>query len=266
MKRVGKKYLLFFLISYIIRQMTRYFCRIEYNGAGFCGWQAQNNQRSVQGEFERTLDKLFGKKIEVTASGRTDAGVHALDQCIHFDLESVVPCDRLKIALNDMLPKDIAIKKVKIVSDKFNARYAVKKKTYLYRLQCGYEKTALDGDKITQIKPMLSLEKMNEIKDIFLGKHNFKGYANAKAQVRDFEREIFDIKITQKKNQFEFRITGNGFLYNMVRIIVGSFVDFSLDKRTKEELLLAFEKQERMFAGRTMPPQGLYLEKTYYRR
>lgn len=246
--------------------MARYFCKVEYNGANYCGWQAQNNQRSVQGEFERTLEKLFDKKIEVFASGRTDAGVHALDQAVHFDLDAVVPCDRLKIALNDMLPKDIAIKKARIVSDKFNVRYNIKKKTYLYRLQCGYEKTAIDGDKITQIKPMLSLEKMNEIKDIFLGKHNFKGYANAKAQVSDFVREIYDIKITQKKNEFDFRITGNGFLYNMVRIIVGSFVDFSLDKRTKEELLLAFEKGERMFAGRTMPPQGLYLEKTYYRR
>ena len=246
--------------------MARYFCKIEYNGANYCGWQAQNNQRSVQGEFERTLEKLFSKKIEVFASGRTDAGVHALDQAVHFDLDAIVPCDRLKIALNDMLPKDIAIKKVRKVSDKFNVRYNIKKKTYLYRLQCGYEKNAIDGEKITHIKSMLSLEKMNEIKDIFLGQHNFKGYASAKAQVSDFVREIYDIKITQKKNIFEFRITGNGFLYNMVRIIVGSIVDFALDKRTKEELLLAFEKQERMFAGRTMPPQGLYLEKTYYRK
>ncbi len=245
--------------------MKRYFLKIEYNGANYCGWQTQTNKKTVQGEFERTLEKLFDKKIEVTASGRTDSGVHALDQGVHFDLDADIPCDKLKIAINDMLPRDIAVKKVKKVKNNFNARYDIKKKTYLYRLKCGYDKTAIDGERISQIKPLLSLEKMNEIKHIFIGKHNFKGYCSAGAQVKDFEREIYDIKITQKKNEFDFRITGSGFLYNMVRIIVGSFVDFSLDKRTKEELIIALEKGERMFAGRTMPPQGLYLEKTYYK-
>ncbi len=245
--------------------MTRYFLKIEYNGANFCGWQAQRNKRSVQGEFEVALEKLFDKKISVTASGRTDAKVHALDQAIHFDLETEIPLDKLKIALNDMLPSDIAVKKVKKVKNDFNARYDILKKTYLYIIKCGYEKEALDGDKITHIKPMLSLEKMNEIRDIFIGKHNFHGYCSANAQVNDFEREIFDIKITQKKDYFYFRITGNGFLYNMVRILVGSFVDYSLGKRSKEDFIQALTTGERKFAGKTMPPQGLYLEKTYYK-
>jgi len=245
--------------------MKRYFCKIEYNGANYCGWQSQKSKNSVQGEFEKALERVFRKKISVTASGRTDAGVHALDQAIHFDLDTIIPCDKLKIALNDVLPRDIAVKKVKIVKENFNARFDIIKKTYLYKVKCGYDKNAIDGEKISQIKPMLILDKMQELIPLFLGKHNFKGYASSKAQVKDFEREIYDIKITQKKNEFYFRFTGSGFLHNMVRILVGSFVDFSLDKRTIEELKIALEKGERMFAGRTMPPQGLYLEKTYYK-
>ena len=245
--------------------MARYFLKIEYNGAGFCGWQAQKNKRSVQGAFENALEKLFGKKISVIASGRTDAKVHALDQAIHFDLDADIPLDKLKIAINDMLPSDIAVRKVKVVKPNFNARYDIVKKTYLYIIKCGYDKQAIDGDKITQIKPMLNLEKMKEIKDVFVGKHNFHGFCSAHAQVNDFEREIYDIKITQKKNYFYFRITGNGFLYNMVRILVGSFVDYSLDKRSKEDLIKALKTGERKFAGKTMSPEGLYLEKTYYK-
>jgi len=245
--------------------MARYLLKIEYNGANFCGYQAQKNKRTVQGEFESTLEKVFGKKISVVASGRTDAKVHALDQAIHFDLDANISCDKLKIALNDMLPQDIAVKKAKKVKDDFNARYDIEKKTYLYIIKCGYDKEAIDGDKITQIKPMLSLDKVNEIKDIFIGKHDFHGYCSANAQVKDFEREIYDIDIKQKKDKFYFRITGNGFLYNMIRILVGSMVDYSLGKRTKEDLLTALLTGERKFAGRTMPPEGLYLEKTYYK-
>jgi tRNA pseudouridine38-40 synthase len=244
--------------------MKRYFLKIEYNGSNFSGWQVQKNKRTVQGEFENALEKVFHEKVEVCASGRTDAKVHALDQAVHFDLNADVPLEKLVIALNDMLPEDIAVKKAKVVKSDFNSRYDIKKKTYLYMLKCGYDKSAIDGDKITHIKPMLCLEKMQEIIPLFLGKHDFSGYCSAHAQVKDFEREIYSIKISQKKDMFSFRITGNGFLYNMVRILVGSFVDYSLGKRSKEDLVKALKDGKRELSGRTMPPNGLYLEKTYY--
>lgn len=259
-----QKCLLFRENSYIMSNMKRYFLKVEYNGANFCGWQAQKNKRTVQGEFEKTLEKLFGEQITVVASGRTDAKVHALDQGVHFDLKNEVPPEKLVIALNDLLPNDIAVKKAKIVPSDFSARYDIKKKTYLYIIKCGYDKTAMDGDRVTQIKPMLSLEKMIEIKDLFVGKHDYRGFCSAGAQVKDFVREIYDIKITQKKDRFYVRLTGNGFLYNMVRIIVGSIVDYAFGKVTKSDLEKALSEGKRSFAGKTMPPQGLYLEKTFY--
>lgn len=244
--------------------MKRYFLKIEYNGKDFSGFQSQFGQRTVQGEFENALEKLFGEKIFITASGRTDAGVHALDQAIHFDLNNNIPADKLKLALNDILPEDIAVKKVKIVKDNFNARFDIKKKTYLYMLRCGNEKNAISHAEIASVKYDIDVEKLNEIKDIFIGKYNFKGFCSAKTQVKDFEREIYDIKIVKSKNVIKFYITGNGFLYNMIRILVGTMVDYAIGKLTKEKIMLALENGERKNAGKTMPPQGLYLYKTFF--
>lgn len=244
--------------------MKRYFLKIEYNGKDFSGFQSQTGQRTVQGEFENALEKLFDEKISITASGRTDAGVHALDQAIHFDLKNNIPADKLKLALNDILPDDIAVKKVKIVKDNFNARFDIKKKTYLYVLRCGNEKDAISHAEIVSVKYDIDIKKLNEIKDVFVGKHNFKGFCSAKTQVKDFEREIYDIKIVKSKNVVKFYITGNGFLYNMIRILVGTMVDYAIGKLTKEKILLALKNGERKNAGKTMPPQGLYLYKTFF--
>ena len=244
--------------------MQRYFLKVEYDGRNFCGWQKQNGKRSVQGEIEISLFKLFGESIAVFGSGRTDSGVHALDQAVHFDLKSVIPPQKLKLALNDMLPKDIAVIKAKFAKQGFNVRKDIKKKTYLYKLKCGAEKDAIDGNKITQIKFDLDFDKMLEASKIFVGKHDFRGYTSAKAQVSDFNREIYDLSITKKGQLFLFRITGNGFMYNMVRIIVGSLVEVGQGKKTREDLIKALESGERKFAGKTMPPEGLYLEKTYF--
>ena len=243
--------------------MKRYFLKVEYDGRGFCGWQKQKGKRSVQGEIESALFKLFGQNIDVFGSGRTDAGVHALDQAVHFDLYDNIPPQNLKIAMNDVLPSDIAVKKAKIVRDDFNVRKDIKKKTYLYKLKCG-EKDAINGSKVSQIKYSLDYDKMVEASKIFIGKHNFMGYTSSKAQVRNFEREIFDLTISKKKDMFLFRVTGNGFMYNTVRIIVGSLVEVGCGKKTKDDLLKALESGERKYAGKTMPPEGLYLEKTYF--
>ena len=244
--------------------MQRYFLKVEYDGTNFCGWQKQNGKRSVQGEIENSLFKLFGENISVFGSGRTDSGVHALDQAVHFDLKSIVPPDRLKLALNDILPRDISVKKAKYVRPDLNVRKDIKKKTYLYKLKCDVEKDAINGSKITQIKYELDFDKMLSASKIFMGKHNFKGYTSAKAQVSDFNREIYDVNLAKRGKMILFRITGNGFMYNMVRIIVGSLVEVGQGKKTKDDLIKALESGDRSFAGKTMPPEGLYLEKTYF--
>ena len=244
--------------------MQRYFLKVEYDGSNFCGWQKQNGKRSVQGEIEIALEKLFGEKISVFGSGRTDAKVHALDQAVHFDLNCDLPAQNLKLALNDILPIEIAVKKAKKVKSDFNVRKDIKNKTYLYKLACGYEKDGINGTKITRIKQNLDYEKMLQAKEIFLGKHNFKGFCSAHAQVKDFEREIYSIDIKKRGKVFLFRLTGNGFLYNMVRIIVGSLVEVVLGKKTKQDLEEALKTGNRKLAGQTLPPQGLYLEKTVY--
>lgn len=243
--------------------MKRYFLKVEYDGRNFCGWQKQRNQRSVQGEIEIALKKLFGEEVAVFGSGRTDAKVHALDQAVHFDLSAPLPPKNLKIALNDILPSDIAVKSAKIVRSDFNVRKDIKKKTYLYKLSFG-EKSAINGAKIAHIKQSPDYQKMLDASQIFIGRHDFRGFTSAKAQVSDFVREIYEVKIDKRGKQLAFRITGNGFMYNMVRIIVGSLVDVGLEKRTKEDLIVALQTGNRKLAGKTMPPEGLYLEKTYF--
>ncbi len=242
--------------------MKRILLKIAYDGTNFHGWQRQEGLRTVQGEIEKAILDAFKIQAEVFASGRTDAGVHALGQMAHFDIEESCPTPKIKLVLNRILPPDIQILSAKKTDADFHARFDAKTKTYLYKI-CTGEKNCFLANRVAFIKD-LDIQKLEEIASLFIGEHNFKGFCSSQTSASNFVRKIYSIEITKKKKNIEIEITGNGFLMNMVRILVGSMVDYSLGKLGKDKILNALEKGQRSTSGRTMPPQGLYLKKVQY--
>ena len=233
---------------------------VEYNGTNFHGWQKQKNKRTVQGELEDKIKLLTGDEVKVEGSGRTDKGVHALGQVATVDIKKNIPLVNFKKALNKLLSEDVCVKKVKSISSDFHPRFNAKRKTYKYVVS--KKLSALEHDLVTYYPNKVDVERMKKASKLFLGKHNFKAFCASGATVKDFEREIYDLKITEKGSKIIFEITGNGFLYNMVRIIVGTLLE--IEKVGEENILKAFKEGDRSLVGKTMAPNGLYLKKVEY--
>lgn len=235
---------------------------VEYNGANFYGWQKQKGKRTVQGELEEKISFLTKEDVTVEGSGRTDKGVHALNQVATVEIENKIPLKNFKTALNKLLSDDVAVKKVSLAKLDFHPRFSAKKKTYEYRLDISKTKNAIDYQLITHYPYKINLERMKKSSKLLIGKHNFKAFCSADTNVTNFEREIYDISIKKVGNILTFIVTGNGFLYNMVRIIVGTLLE--IEKVGEEKILKAFESGNRNLLGKTMPPNGLYLKKVDY--
>lgn len=245
--------------------MQRVKLEIEYDGTNFYGWQRQKTKRSVQGEIESALASLFGKEVLITGSSRTDAGVHAYGQVAHLDVDDNFPVERLSLALNPLLPDDVKIVSSKAVSSDFNARFDVEKKTYVYLVSLSEFSPILRNHYAFCDYP-LNFENMQKCAKMFLGEHNFKGFCASKAQVKNYERTILQSKVTKNKNVLKFTFTGNGFMQHMVRILVGTIIDVGRGKLSIQSVAEALESGDRSKAGKTMPPNGLYLKKIVFRR
>ena len=237
---------------------------VVYNGANFYGWQKQSGKRTVQGELENALLLLTGKNIPVEGSGRTDKGVHALGQVASLSFDGSIPVKNFKRAINNLLSDDVYVKKVEHVSDDFHARFSAKRKIYKYVVQVGGEKPTIMHDLRAFYPYEVDLKKMQECALILVGKHNFKGFCSSGTQVQSFEREIFDISIKKKGGVYTFEVTGNGFLYNMVRIVVGTLLEVGRNKLSIESVKKALDLGERKHAGIVMPACGLYLKSVNY--
>lgn len=237
---------------------------IQYKGTNFFGWQRQNNVRSVQETLENKISELLKEKIELHASGRTDAGVHALAQMAHFETNTKFDIHKLPQAINFGLDEDIAVLKAKDVSDNFHARYNVKEKTYLYKLYSSKIKKPLKKDLCTQIKFDVKLDLMRKASEYFLGEHNFFAFCSSGTEVKDFVRKITKIEIKQVGDEIHFYFTGNGFLYNMVRILVGTLLLVGSERIKPEDIPSIIESKDRTKAGKTMPSDGLYLYDVKY--
>lgn len=245
--------------------MQRVKLEIEYDGSGFCGWQRQKNSRSVQGEIESALASLFGGEILITGSSRTDAGVHACAQVAHLDIDDNFPAERLSLALNPLLPDDVKIISSKKVDPNFSARFDVQKKTYVYLVSLA-PFSPIKRNYYAFCEYDLDLESMQKCAEMFLGKHSFKGFCASKAQVKNYEREITQSKVTKSGDVLKFTFTGNGFMQHMVRILVGTIIDVGRGKLSLKSVAEALESGDRSKAGKTMPPNGLYLKKIIFRR
>lgn len=241
---------------------------ISYDGSQFSGYQIQPGKRTVQLEIERVLETIHkGAVVKVVASGRTDAGVHATGQVIHFESPLTFPLDRWRTALNVQLPRDIRILSVEQVSNDFHARYHAKGKTYRYIWSLSEIHSPFERDfsvHADRYKPDIAL--MQEASQHLLGTHDFSSFCAAKTNVNDFVRTIYSINFEVKKEtqQLHMVISGSGFLYNMVRIIAGTLWEVGIRKKSVESISKILLSCDRNEAGKTAPAHGLYLEKVAY--
>ena len=243
--------------------MKKILLTIQYNGKNFAGWQVQPNKRTIQGVLEEAISKLLQEKITLFASGRTDSGVHAVGQKVHFDTSATIPPKNFKSALNSVLSHDIRVTNSKRVDDEFNARYSAKEKTYIYSLYYGDE-NALKSRYKTHLKITPNIEVMKSACKVLEGTHDFKCFLASGSSVKDTVRTIYSIKIIKKGKDIDIKVSGNGFLYNMVRIIVGTLIGVSENRISLEDIKTALETGDRKKVGKTMPPQGLCLYSVSY--
>ena len=244
--------------------MRRIMLILAYDGTDFYGYQVQNDDRTVQKVLEDGIFKLTGERVKSVASGRTDSGVHAEGQVVHFDTNSTIPGSKFKDALNSLLDKDLRVLKSKEVNPEFHARYSAKIKVYKYSIYNGEIENPLFSRYATFYPYKVDFDKINEAIKEIVGTHDFKCFLASGSQVKNTVRTIEYIKVAKKGKLITFTIKGNGFLYNMVRIIVGTLLDVSQGRLTANDIKNAIETKNRRLVGKTMPPNGLRLYKVYY--
>ena len=245
----------------------RYLITFSYDGSKFKGYQKQPRLKTVQGEIEKALKELSDKDISISGSGRTDAGVHALNQKAHFDLDMNITCDKLQKALNSFLSDYIYIKKVEEVNDDFHARFNVSAKEYIYKINMG-EYSPIEKDYIYQYNKKLDLVEMERALKYLEGTHDFKSFSKADEEKEDFTRTIIQtnlIRNVKDVNRFIISFLGTGFLRYQVRNMVGLLIEIGEGKRKSEDVLDILEAKDRRKAGITAPPEGLYLKDVFYR-
>ena len=234
-------------------------------GKNLIGWQKQRDKLNIQGTIEKAIEEITGEEVDLTASGRTDRGVHALGQVANFKTNSNIPVEKIPIALNTKLKKSIRILSAEEVDEKFHSRLTCKKKTYRYIINNSEYGTAIYRNLETHIPMKLNIEKMQEAVKYFEGEHDFKAFKASGTSSKSSVRTIYKADVFQMPNdRIYIELTGNGFLYNMVRIIAGTLVDVGIGKIESKEIDTIIKSEKRENAGKTLPPQGLYLVKVEY--
>jgi tRNA pseudouridine38-40 synthase len=238
---------------------------IAYKGTDYSGWQVQPCQRTVQEIVEETFKSMFKSEIKLSASGRTDAGVHALAQVANFRSEVKIPPEKLVQALNTKLPGDIRIKDCCIMDEEFHSRYSAIGKTYLYYIYNSRINSPFWKDFSYMVPYSLDFDKMTLAAEGFKGEHNFLGFMSTGSSVKDTVRTILDIKLQKHDNMVIMEITGNGFLYNMVRIIAGTLIDIGRGRIPAEDIKEIIDSKDRNRGGHTAKANGLFLKRVYYK-
>lgn len=228
------------------------------------GWQKQPNKLNIQGEIERAIEIITGEKVDLTASGRTDAGVHAIAQVANFKTNNTLPIEKFAVAINSKLKKSIRIQKAEEVEERFHSRYNCKQKTYRYIINNGEQGSAIYRNLEYYVPIKLNVEEMKKAIKYFEGEHDFKGFKASGTSSKSSVRTIYKTNIIEDEKRIKIELTGNGFLYNMVRIISGTLVDVGLGKIKPEEITSIIESKDRTKAGKTLPPYALYLVKVEY--
>lgn len=247
--------------------MNCYRLIITYEGTRYCGWQVQPNGIAIQEILQKNFEKLLKRCVNVIASGRTDAGVHALGQVAHFHFDEPLDLHRLLVSINGLLPPDIRVLEIALAPDNFHSRYSAKGKEYHYHLTLDRFQSPFDRGRSWHIKKRLNLDIFHKAAKLFVGTHDFSSFANeahSGAAARDAVRTIWRLDIVPEAGGLRLEFEGNGFLYKMVRNIVGTIVDTAGGKISLEDIQQMFEAKDRRLAGRAAPPYGLFLVKVRY--
>lgn len=241
----------------------RYKCIVTYDGTNFHGFQTQKGLRSVQEDIEHVLLIINKKKTIIYPSGRTDTGVHAIGQVFHFDSDIVMKEDNMKNAINSRLPKDIYIRSVEIVSDDFHARFSVVKKEYHYYIDFSEFDPLKRNYRYYFPYKKIDRDLLYEASQVFIGEHDFRSFTKNK-DLTDTVRKIYSIDFVWEDDLLCIKIVGNGFMHNMVRILVAMWLECARGKYSISDLKAILEEKNRVFAPKTAPASGLYLYKVYY--
>jgi tRNA pseudouridine38-40 synthase len=238
---------------------------IEYDGKAYHGWQRQKNEATIQGEIEWAIEKMIGQKVPLIGSGRTDAGVHALNQVANFKCDTHLTPGVFQKGLTAILPADIVIKSCEEVPEGFHARFDVKSKTYLYRILNHKRPSAIGRHYAWHIPFRLDVELMACALEYFVGTHDFKAFEGAGSPRQHTVRTVKKAALIPRKNKIlHIEIKANGFLRHMVRNIVGALVAVGSGRLTPEQLNTVFLSRDRRLAPPTAPPQGLFLGQVSY--
>ena len=238
---------------------------VEYDGSRYKGFQRlKDNDMTIQGKIETVLSKMTNEDIEIIGSGRTDMGVHALGQVVNFKTNSTDSIEKIQKYLYEYLPEDIVIRNIEETSERFHSRYNAKSKVYLYRIDNNKFHSTFNRRYSYHVEKKLDIDLMIKGSKFLIGEYDFTSFASSKSKKKSNVREIYSIEIKENKNLIEIYIEGNGFLYNMVRIIAGALVDVGLGKKSPEDIKTMLEAKNRSKASDTAPSKGLFLYKVNY--
>ena len=249
--------------------MTRYKINIEYDGTNLVGWQKQKNGLSIQEILENSLYKLSGEKETIQGSGRTDAGVHALNQVGHFDLHKKIKTDAIRDGLNFHIKNlykkyNVSVLKCKKAKKNFNARFDAKERTYLYKILDRRPAPAIQNKRVWHVKKKLDNKLMKKAAKVLIGKHDFTSFRSTECQAKSPIKTINSIKIVRKSSELEIWIKAKSFLMNQCRIIVGSLAMVGKEKWSAKDIENILKAKKRGVAGQTAPPWGLFLHSIKY--
>ena len=245
--------------------VRRIACTVQYEGTAYSGWQLQNDDRTVQGEIEKALEILTKEKIRITASGRTDAGVHALGQVFHFDTSHDVSLKKICSGLNGILSRDVSIQNAFNVHNKFHARYDAVEREYRYYIYNHRQTSPFALNRTYWVRETLDLEYLKEVCQRLIGEKDFASFCK-KRESQDINtvRVLKEISIEKFNNIIEITFKGNAFLHNMIRIIVGTLIEMHHQKDSPARIDEIIKKKDRDWGGPTAPPIGLYLYRVTY--
>ena len=241
----------------------RYLAVVQYDGTDFVGWQIQPNGRSVEEEIEKVLSQILNTPTKIYGSGRTDAKVHAIGQTFHFDSKEIKDLGKFTYSVNKMLPEDIHILYINPVDDKFNARFSVKDKTYLYIINTG-KFDVFNRRFVNQYLQELDIKAIKEASKLFIGKHNFQNFTSKEEDEDSFIRTINSFDVVVNGDAISFYINGDGFMRYMVRMIVGTLIEVGLGKLSIDKVEYYLETPKRNPVPYKAAPEGLYLLKVNY--
>lgn len=244
--------------------MKRLLIKIKYDGTAYHGYQVQDNALTVQEVFQNAVEKVFQKRLDVIGCSRTDSGVHANMYCLCLDTDMNISNEGVILALNTYLPNGIAVFDCTEVPQDFHPRYNCKSKEYLYVIYNGKYRNPFYDRYAYWYRYDLDEKYLDREAKAYVGKYDYSGFCSSKSDVEDTVREIYSFDVWREGDLVFFKVSGDGFLYNMVRIMVGTLLFVSQGKIKENELKSVIDSKDRKRAGRTAPPQGLYLNKIVY--